>query len=198
MTEWWTYRPSDFLMFSPTTWWRLVESYNRAAWPGQVLTLAVGLLLLWLAWRPRPSSGRAVALALVVVWLWVGWAFHWQRYANINWAAGYLALAFGLQAALLLVAGIRGVAVAAPAAGNRLRHAGLAMAVAGIALYPLIAPATGRPWSQAEVFGLMPEPTALASIGLLLATAQPYRKWLLVIPTLSLALGWTTLWTLMQ
>ena len=198
MTEWWTYRPSDFLMFSPTTWWRLVESYNRAAWPGQVLTLAAGLLLLWLALRPRPSSGRAVALALAIFWLWVGWAFHWQRHANINWAAGYLAAAFGLQAALLLVAGVRANAVGAPAASNRLRHAGLAMAVGGVLLYPLIAPATGRPWSQAEVFGLMPEPTALASIGLLLATAQPFRKWLLVIPTLSLALGWTTAWTLMQ
>ena len=198
MTEWWTYRPSDFLMFSPTTWWRLVDSYNRAAWPGQLLMLAAGLLLLWLALRPRPRLGRAISLVLVIVWLWVGWAFHWQRYANINWAAGYVAAAFGLQAALLLVAGVSANAVDVPAASNRLRRAGLAMAVAGILLYPLIAPATGRPWSQAEVFGLMPEPTALATIGLLLSSAQPFRRWLLVIPTLSLALGWTTLWTLTQ
>lgn len=198
MTEWWTYRPSDFLMFSPTTWWRLVESYNRAFWPAQILALAAGLLLLWLAVRPRPNAGRIVALVLAVAWLWVGWAFHWQRHATINTAAGYLAAAFGLQAALLLVAGVSATSVGALAASHRLRHWGLAMAVAGIALYPLIAPATGRPWSQAEVFGLMPEPTALAAVGLLLATAQPIRKWLLVIPALSLALGWMTLWTLMQ
>ena len=198
MTEWWTYRPSDFLMFSPTTWWRLVDSYNRAAWPGQVLMLAAGLLLLWLALRPRANAGRIVALVLAVAWLWVGWAFHWQRYASINWAAAYFAAAFGMQAVLLLVAGVRADALDAPDVNSRMRRAGLAIAVAGVLLYPMIAAATGRPWTQAEVAGLMPEPTALATIGLLLATAQRYRSWLLVIPVLSLALGWMTAWTLMQ
>ena len=198
MTEWWTYRPSDFLMFSPTTWWRLVDSYNRAAWPGQVLMLAAGLLLLWLALRRRANAGRIVALVLAVAWLWVGWAFHWQRYASINWAAAYFAAAFGMQAVLLLVAGVRADALNAPGVNSRMRRTGLAIAVAGVLLYPMIAAATGRPWTQAEVAGLMPEPTALATIGLLLATAQRYRSWLLVIPVLSLALGWMTAWTLMQ
>ena len=118
--------------------------------------------------------------------------------ASINWAAGYLAAAFGLQAALLLVAGIRATAPDASDVGDRMRHVGLALAVAGVVIYPLSAAGSGRPWSQAEVFGLMPEPTALVTIGLLLATAQPYRRWLLVIPALSLALGWMTRWTLTQ
>lgn len=33
MSEWWTYRLSDFLMFSPATYWRMVERYNREVWP---------------------------------------------------------------------------------------------------------------------------------------------------------------------
>ena len=33
MSEWWTYTLGDFLMFSPATYWRLVESYNRDVWP---------------------------------------------------------------------------------------------------------------------------------------------------------------------
>ena len=31
MSEWWSYRPSDFLMFSPTAYWRLVQRYNIGA-----------------------------------------------------------------------------------------------------------------------------------------------------------------------
>ena len=31
MSEWWTYRLSDFLMFSGATWYRLLELHN-AAW----------------------------------------------------------------------------------------------------------------------------------------------------------------------
>ena len=46
MTEWWTYRPSDFLMFAPETYWRLVERYNLDVWPLQLLALALRALVL--------------------------------------------------------------------------------------------------------------------------------------------------------
>ena len=56
----------------------------------------------------------------------------------------------------------------------------------------------GRPWTQIELFGMTPEPTALASLGLLLASRQPparaLRILLAIIPTLSLLLGAATLW----
>ena len=45
MSEWWTYRPSDFLLFSPRTYYRLFELYNAEVWPGHVLALALGLAL---------------------------------------------------------------------------------------------------------------------------------------------------------
>lgn len=196
MSEWWTYGLSDFLMFSPATWQRLVESYNRETWPLHLLLFGAGLVMLWLAASPRPSSAPGVALVLAALWLWVGWAFHWQRYAAINWAAGYFAGAFAVQAALLLVAAGWGAARDAPAADVRMRRTGVATAACGVLIYPLAGLAAGRPWSQVEVFGLMPEPTALASLGLLLATA--HRPWLFVIPGLSLAVGWATQWALLQ
>ena len=49
MSEWWTYRPSDFLMFAPDTYWRLFELHNAAWWPlgllANVLVLALSLAL---------------------------------------------------------------------------------------------------------------------------------------------------------
>lgn len=194
MSEWWTYRPSDFLMFSPRTYWRLVELYQREVWPLQLLALATGVGLLWVALRRLPAARRVVCAMLALAWLWVGWAFHWQRYATINWGARSFAAAFAVQAALLLVLGVFHAGGPGPVQRDGLRAIGLVLAACGVLLYPLAGVLAGRPWTQAEMFGLMPEPTALATVGLLLAAGPARRGWLIVIPLLSFALGMVTLW----
>lgn len=196
MSEWWSYRLSDFLMFSPATYWRLVERFNADLWPLHIGWLVVGAALLWWVATGRPEAGRIAAAVLAIAWLWVGWVFHWQRFATINWAASYFAGAFALQAALLATAALAGRPDEARRTGPGARAAGLALAGAGVLLYPLLAPAAGRPWGQAEVFGLMPDPTALATLGWLLATRLPHRGWLCVVPALSLLVGLATAWQL--
>jgi hypothetical protein len=195
MTEWWTYRLSDFMMFSPRAYWRLVEVYNSDVWPAQLVGVGAGLVMLWLAAVPRPAAGRIVAALLAAAWLWVGWAFHLEHYAAINWGARYLAGAFWLQAALLIVFGVMHRSrQAAPV--TAVPNLGWTLAAFGVVLYPLAGLAAGRPWTQAEVFGVMPEPTALASLGLLLAGGQPHARLLCILPALSFALGMATLWVL--
>ena len=200
MSEWWTYTLSDFLMFSPRTYWRLVELYNRDFWPLQLPLLAAGLAALWLAATQRVQAFRWVAFGLSAVWLWVGWAFLWERYATINWAAQYVALAFAAQAVLLTGAGLmRSNAAARP--GTAARGLGWLLAAAGL-LYPLLGLAAGRPWVQVEVFGMAPEPTALFTLGLLLLGGQPVsragRTLLFAIPLLCLLLGAATAWTFLN
>ncbi|HMA07343.1 MAG TPA: DUF6064 family protein [Ramlibacter sp.] len=194
MSEWWTYRPSSFLMFAPRTYWRLVELYQREVWPLQLLMLAAGVGLLWIAGSRGRSAPRLVCAVLALIWLWVGWAFHWQRYATINWGARYFALAFVVQAVALLALGVLRSGRASPLARVGEYRLGLALAAGGVLAYPLLGVLAGRPWAQSDVFGLMPEPTALATLGLLLAAGPRGRAWLSVIPLLSLALGVTTLW----
>ena len=46
MAEWWTYRPEDFLLFSPRVYWRLFELHNAAVWPVQVPALLLGAAIL--------------------------------------------------------------------------------------------------------------------------------------------------------
>lgn len=198
MSEWWTYRLSSFLMFSPRTYWRLIELHNLDVWPAHLAALVLGLALLWLATKRRAAAARTQAALLAAIWLWVGWAFHWQHYATINWAAQYFALAFALQAVLLLGLGTWPRDAHAPSTGVAVRNLGWLMTVAGVLLYPLAGLLAGHPWTQAEMFGITPEPTALATLGLLLASAQspsrPLRCLLAVIPTLSLMVGAATLW----
>lgn len=158
MTEWWTYRPSDFLMFSPRIYWRLFASINEAFWPAQPLLL--GLALAWLA---RARAMRLAAAGLAVASALVAWAFLWQRFTPINWPAQYFALAFVVQAAVLAALAIGGVLRASSRAARR--RAGIVLIGWAVLGQPWLAPAFGRPWSQAEVFGLAPDPTAIAVLG---------------------------------
>jgi hypothetical protein len=60
MSEWWTYRPEDFLLFSPRVYWRMFELHNTALWPLHVLALAAGLIIVLLVAR-WAEKFRAVA-----------------------------------------------------------------------------------------------------------------------------------------
>ncbi|MDZ7585505.1 MAG: DUF6064 family protein [Thiobacillus sp.] len=197
MSAWWAYGPRDLLMFSQQTYYRLFELYNTELWPLQIVALVLGAAVLVLWRRGGDGAGRAIAAILAVCWLWVAWGFHWQRYASINLAASYFAWAFAAQALLLLLwlGAVRGRLTPTPATRLQQR-AGLGLLLFSLLVFPLIGPLLGRSWMQAEVFGMAPDPTALATLGvLLLAGARP--AWALFpIPVAWCLLSGTTLWAM--
>jgi hypothetical protein len=196
MSEWWTYSLSDFLLFSPRTYYRLFELYNADIWPAQILTLALGVAILVLLRHPRSRRGRWVAAILAGCWIWVAWAFLLDRYATINWAAPYFALAFAIEALLLFWSGVIRDELAFERAAPVRRRIGIGVLAFALALQPLIGPLAGRAWKQAEVFGAAPDPTVLATLGILLIAPRraPWR--LLVVPLLWCALSGAVLWTM--
>jgi hypothetical protein len=194
MSEWWSYRPSDFLLFAPRTYYRLVELHNTELWPLQAVALVLALVLLALAWRGGRRAGIVVGSALAVAWGFVGWRFHWHHYATINWAAVYFAAAFAVQAALLAWFGASGALAFGDSPRPR-RYAGLALVTVALALLPLAALALGRPWRQLEVPGVSPDPTALFTLGLLLVARRAPAP-LFAVPLAWCAVSATTLWTL--
>lgn len=193
MSEWWTYSLRDLLLFSPRTYTRLFELHNLEWWPLQLATFALGAALLVLAWRGGEPAGRWVLALLAACWLWVAWAWQLERYAPINWAAEYFAWAWAAQAALLGAAAWRG---RFDAPSHRQHRLGLALAGYALALHPLLASALGRGWAHSEVFGMAPDPTALFTLGLLLALPLRRVGWLLVIPLVWCATSGATLWTM--
>ncbi len=193
MSEWWTYRPEDFLLFSPRVYWRLFELHNAALWPAQAAAVALLAVLVWLAAVQRPVHTRLVAAGLAIAWAFTGWPFVWTRYATINWAAEYLAPLFAIEALLLvLAAGFGGLR--AGRAGKASVASWILIAIA--AAMPLASPAFGRGWASAEVFAIAPDPTAIATLGLLLTLRGPMVWALVPIPLLWCALSALTLWTM--
>ena len=189
----------DLLLFSPRVYWRLFALENAAVWPAQPLLLAAGALLvlcLLRGWRPsgRPSD-RWLGLALGAAWLWAGWQFVALRYGTVNWAAPTLAWGFYAEGALLAALGLSGrLAFAGRGTGDR---AGIGLLAMAFLAWPLFAPLDGRSWHEAEVFALAPDPTAAATLALLVFAAR--SRWtilLCVVPALWLAVSALTLFTM--
>ena len=183
MTEWWTYHLSDLLLFSAHTYRRLFEIYNAAIWPAQFVAAGAGLTILALLRRATATASRGISAILAACWLWTGVAFLARRYATINWSAMGFAWGFGVEAALLWIGVLRGrLLFELPTdAGGR---AGLGIFVFALVVEPLIGPLLGRGWKGLELFGLAPDPTAVATLGLCLLV-RARRRWpLILIPAL--------------
>ena len=76
---------------------------------------------------------------------------------------------------------------------RRLRRMLVAITVVG---YPFLAPLTGRAWTTAEVFGVAPDPTAIATVAVLALVRGRIRWLLLVVPLLWCAATALTLWAM--
>lgn len=180
MDEWWTYSLEDFLLFSPRVYVRQFELQNGALWPLHVATVSIGLWLARTVLRPGPNTLRLAFLALAAAWLFVGLTF-FPRYDTINWAAGYaIPLVLG-EAALL--AGLAAFARPTASADATTRYAALILVSYAVLIHPLTAWVAGKPWQAGEVFVIAPDPSAFATLGIVLVT----RGWwtiLVAVPPL--------------
>ena len=145
MSEWWTYSLSDFLLFSPRTYYRLFELYNLAVWPWHIVAIMLGLAVLALWLRGGTWQGRAVAVILAACWLFVAWAYLLARYDTINWAASYFAAGFALEALLLVWTGLIRDRLPLRPGRDLAGTAGLYLFVFALFAWPLIGPVVGPP-----------------------------------------------------
>jgi hypothetical protein len=196
MSEWWTYRLTSFLLFSPSTYYRMFERYNLAIWPAQLAGVSIGLAIVALLIGKRGHHERIVAGLLAACWMWIALAFHYQRYAQINWAATWFALAFACEALLLVVVGVLAGRLHLQLARSGVHWIATSIVAMSILGYPLLAPITGRPWTTAEIFGVAADPTAIASVAVLALVRGRIRWPLLVVPVIWCAIAAATLWAM--
>ena len=185
----------DLLPFSPQVYWRLFALENEAIWPAQPVVLAAVALLAFTLVRGRRPSGRWLGPVLGAAWLWTGWQFVALRYGTVNWAAPTLAWGFYAEAALLAGFGLSGRLVFLRQ--GRSLWPGLGLLAAATLLWPTFAPLDGRSWHEAEIVAFAPDPTAVATLGLLAyAERSRWTALLCIAPTLWLALSVLTLVTM--
>ncbi|MGP9765974.1 DUF6064 family protein [Halomonas sp. AOP13-D3-9] len=192
MNEWTSYQLQDFIPFTAEVYFRLLERMGETFWPLHLLTLALGAATLVLALKHRT---QLACLLPAPLWAFVAVAFFIQRYAELNWAGGYVGYAFIAQAVLLVVMAQTGWGM--DKASRRTSPSivmGIAITLFGLILMPLMAPLSGGSWYQAEVFGIHADPTAVTTLGLVLIMLRGFALWIaVIIPTLWLVVSGLTL-----
>lgn len=196
MGDWSSYSLSDFLLFSPQVYERLFVLNNQDMWPAQFIWLALGAGALAGAVRRGRSGAGALVVIMGAAWLSVAAGFFSARYQEINWLGAYIAPLAALQGAGLIAFGLWGKVRFAVFEARMPEILGLGVLVFAIAGYPLMAPVFGHSAAGAQVFGLTPDPTAVATLAALALIASRMRFILAVVP-----IGWCgftglTLWTL--
>ncbi|AFI85559.1 DUF6064 family protein [Methylophaga nitratireducenticrescens] len=194
MNTWSSYTLQDFIPFTADIYFRLLERMSETFWPLHLMTLALGVAAVWLALKNRT---RLASVLMAAVWGFVGFAFFIQRYAELNWAGGYIGYCFLAQATLLLLIALTGVGFGSRPRKSPATDIGVAIALVGLIGLPLVTPFTGGSWFRAEVFGIHADPTAITTLGLLLIMFRGWGLWLIaIIPALWLLISGLTLWVL--
>ncbi|MBK0398485.1 hypothetical protein H0I76_04735 [Limibaculum sp. M0105] len=193
MTDWLSYSPGDFLMFGPDVYWRLFALQNLSLWPLPVFAAGTGVTMLGALATPGRWKLRVIWLALALAWL--GSAhFIAARYVPINWPMKYAVWGFGVESALIVAAVLTGALLARDSRSGISRTLGIGLIAYAVLLHPLIGLGFRRAFDQAEIIGLAPDPTALASLGLLLLIRRsPLRAALSIVPVAWCVTSATTL-----
>ncbi|MGH1419771.1 MAG: DUF6064 family protein [Hyphomicrobiaceae bacterium] len=193
------YTIGDMLLFSSETYVRLFELYNADVWPLHILALALtsGLLAaIWFRSRITDHLARLSYVVLALCWLWVAYAFHLERYASINWAAKGFAALFAAEGFLLLAVARFGQPSSLFGSVKNSARVGHGLFLVGVIAVPIISIFASDSWRSGQMFALTPDPTAIATLGILLFASGRRKYALMAIPLVWCAVSVATHWAM--
>lgn len=197
MAELFKYSLDDVVPFGPEVYERLFVLLNQDVWPVQLAWLAAGAVLLWLIVRGHRFAPRTCLAALGVAWLCVAYVFFLGRYQMLNWTGTYAApvvVAYGIV--LVVVAALGRLHLVDRRMHPAAWFSGIALLATGLVFYPLLALATHGSFAGAQVFGLAPDPTAAASLGIGVLLQSRVRWLVISVPVVWCIITALTLWVL--
>lgn len=191
MFEFAGYALTDFLLFTEDTYLAMMAYYQRTVWPVHGLAIALTTYCFWQCYKRDGNGLRYTLVLFAAAWGWLAVIYQKGFYAEINWLAHGIAVAFFLQSMALLWLAWR---VTGRQLARQPHHPGTAaevgdsspenqqhrltsgitwrvglllFIVAGVVL-PSLLKFHGRPWDQLEWIFVTPDATALATIALLM------------------------------
>ncbi len=179
--------------FTPSQFLALFERFNTAIWPLQLVTMAAALAVVaLLAARPGRRADVTASAVLVVFCLVVGVGYFFLGFAQHLSPAGWpFGAIFLVEAALLSRAAVRPGALTFSATSGWRSAAGVAVLAYALVGYPIVGLLTGRPPVQSPWLGVVPCPTTIFTIGLLLRSTSPRPALYLALPIAWALIGTT-------
>ncbi len=194
MEDLFSYRLTDFLMFSEQTYWRLFSRYNQSIFPLPLLSLAFGLYCLYAFVAFKKIVIKPLLMLIALAWLWIGFRFFGQLYSEINVYAGYLAVLFWLQGLLLLSRSFKTVTYHAWFRHPFERYIGWVLWIMALLMLPLFEILLGKSMNATSSFALTPDSIAIVSIALVLILN--IKPWWVLAAALWLMISTLTYWAM--
>ena len=184
MPDWLQFSIFDMTPYDTQGWLGLIESFQQDYTHIPLVSLLFAALMAFMILRPPfPEAPRLVLAFLAFAWFWCGWVFQMQYHASLNWAAPQFGWVFIFQTALFALAAIFGKSLVWRRLGIRYQWPSLIILMLAL-LYPLIGLIEGRTTQQLEWLGLMPTPTTLATLGVMMLLGGRVLWLLMPIPVL--------------
>ncbi len=158
-------------------------AYNLAIWPMQVFAYLAGLVALYSASKQTSFSNNIASGILSFFWMWTGLVF-----CIFFWAPTYpAAYAFGAlfiaQGVVFLLQSFK-PSLSFRARRNQFTLTGSLFIAYAMVGYPLLGYFLGHVYPRSLPFGLVPCPTAVFTMGLLMLTDKNVPRNVLVIPVI--------------
>ncbi|MDA1100941.1 MAG: DUF6064 family protein [Proteobacteria bacterium] len=174
------------LPYSREIYFASMAAYNAAWLPAVLLAGLLAIPAAALAFYPRPhaanGASRFIAGYLAATWLWIGAAHQLGMMAELNFMAPLYGIAWLGQGVLLAWAGLYHGTIRFGFTPGLPGAIGKALTLFGLVIYPVILLALGHDWRSLPVVGAAPNPTAIFTVGLLLATGNRPPLLLFVVP----------------
>jgi hypothetical protein len=176
------------LPFTTEQFFDVIEKYNLAMFPFQLIILLLGIVCLFLLHSQLSSKDKLIGVYLGVLWIWIGVAYHLAFFTVINKAAYLFGSIFILQGLLILYNTLVKNRLIFRSALQTKDYLGYFFIVYGLIIYPIISYLVEGSFERTIVMGL-PCPSTIFTFGLFMLTRNKFPNYLLIIPSLWAVVG---------
>ncbi|MBK9985321.1 MAG: hypothetical protein IPP15_23780 [Saprospiraceae bacterium] len=164
------------------------KNYNEAIWPMQVIFYLMGLVVIYLVFKPGSKAQKIINIVLAFLWLWMGIVYHLMFFTAINKAAYLFGGIFILQGVLILFYGVFQNKLSFKFRSGLYGVTGIVLILFALIFYPVLGYFLGHLYPSSPTFGL-PCPTTIFTFGLLLLTDKKCPVAIMIIPFIWSVIG---------
>jgi len=167
--------------FTTEQFFEIIEKYNHAVFPAQLILILSGILSLILIHQKKDSKNKIIGGFLGILWIWTGIAYHFAFFTEINKAAYVFGGFFVLQGLLFLLETFPRKKLEFEFNGKFIDYLAYVFIIFGIIIYPIILYYLENSLGRTITLGL-PCPSTILTFGFLMLTSSKLSKYLLIIP----------------
>jgi len=175
-----------------------LQTYNETFVPMFIITFALGVIAVFLAFRKSKHSDKFTAAILGFLWLWSGLVFFVLFFGSVDFAIFGLRLPgiwyvsgilFVAQGILIVLFGVIKSSLSFRFGQDRHGFVGALLVVYAMVIYPIVGFLTGFVYPRYPVFGIAPCPLTIFTLGLLQWLDKKTSILVAIIPLIWAVLG---------